>query len=213
MTLDGKIATNTGHSAWVSSSQARQFVHQLRSACDAVVVGGNTVRQDNPRLTSRESRARNPLRVVMTRTLDLPQEAQLWQTEEAATLVLTETGTRPDFQESLTKQGVEVVELSPLTPARAMAYLYDRELLSVLWECGGTLAAPAIAQGCIQKAIAVIAPKIIGGQSAPSPVGELGLTAMTDAVSLERIRWRAIGSDLAVEGYIRSEMEDEGMSR
>ena len=211
MTLDGKIATTSGHSAWVTDQAARDLVHQLRSACDAVIVGSNTVRQDNPKLTSHQPEAPNPLRVVMSRSLDLPLEAHLWQTNEVATLVLTEVGVNPDFQKFLLKKGVEVVELTPLSPAKAMAYLYERGFLSVLWECGGTLAARAIAEGVVQKVLAFIAPKIIGGSIAPSPVGELGFTTMTEALSLERVRWQTVGSDCLVEGYLpdgRSIRED-----
>jgi len=204
MTLDGKIATTSGHSSWITDGVARQEVHQLRSACDAVIVGGNTVRQDNPRLTSRQADAPNPLRVVMSQTLDLPTEAYLWQTEQVATLVLTEVGANPDFQQLLRQKGVEVVELSPLTPSQAMAYLSDRGFLSVLWECGGTLAAKAIAEGAVQKILAFIAPKIIGGINAPTPVGNLGLTNMTEAITLERVSWRAIGADCLIEGYLPS---------
>ena len=202
MTLDGKIATNSGHSTWITDQAARDLVHQLRAACDAVIVGGNTVRRDNPRLTSHQAQAPNPLRVVMSRTLNLPASAQLWQTSEASTLVLTEVGADRAFQQMLQKQGVEVVELTPLSPAEAMAYLYDRGFLSVLWECGGTLAASAITQAVVQKILAFIAPKIIGGHTAPTPVGDLGFSVMTEALSLERVRWRTVGSDCFVEGYL-----------
>jgi len=202
MTLDGKIATTSGHSAWITDQLARDSVHQLRSACDAVIVGGNTVRRDNPHLTSHQAEAPNPLRVVMSRTLDLPSEAYLWQIQEFPTLVLTEVRANPDFQQLLRKKGVEVVELMSLTPAKVMAYLYDRGFLSVLWECGGTLASRAIAEGAVQKILAFIAPKIIGGSTAPTPVGDLGFTAMTEALSLERVRWRTVGSDCLVEGYL-----------
>ncbi len=202
MTLDGKIATSTGHSAWVTDQVARDSVHQLRAASDAVIVGGNTVRQDNPRLTSHQAQAHNPLRVVMSLTLDLPEQAHLWQTSDAPTLVLTEVGANHDFQQLLLKKGVEVVELTSLTPAKAMAYLYDRGFLSILWECGGTLAASAIAQGAVQKILAFIAPKIIGGSNAPTPVGDLGFMTMTEALSLERVRWRTVGADCLVEGYL-----------
>ncbi|MEH1790748.1 MAG: bifunctional diaminohydroxyphosphoribosylaminopyrimidine deaminase/5-amino-6-(5-phosphoribosylamino)uracil reductase RibD [Nostoc sp.] len=201
MTLDGKIATTSGHSAWVTSQEARNEVHQLRAGCDAIIVGGNTVRQDNPYLTSHQVGAHNPLRVVMSRHLNLPESAHLWQTTDALTLVLTQKGANPDFQELLLKQGVEVVELTSLTPDKAMAYLYERGFCSVLWECGGTLAASAIAQGAVQKVLAFIAPKIIGGNIAPTPVGDLGFTTMTEALSLERVRWRVVGSDCLVEGY------------
>jgi diaminohydroxyphosphoribosylaminopyrimidine deaminase/5-amino-6-(5-phosphoribosylamino)uracil reductase len=202
MTLDGKIATTTGHSAWITSTDARNEVHRMRVACDAVIVGGNTVRLDNPHLTSHQTEAHNPLRVVMSRTLDLPVEAHVWEMAEAPTLVLTEVGANPDFQQMLLKKGVMVVELTPLTPTKAMAYLYERGLSGVLWECGGTLAASAIAEGTVQKILAFIAPKIVGGKSAPSPVGDLGFASMTEALTLERVRWRAVGSDCLVEAYL-----------
>ena len=204
MTLDGKIATSTGHSAWVTGEEARSEVHELRVGCDAVIVGGNTVRLDNPQLTSHQPDRHNPLRVVMSRSLDLPQSARLWETSAAGTLVLTEPGVNREFQEFLIAKGVEVVELSPLTPTNVMAYLYDRSFMSVLWECGGTLAAKAIAEGAVQKIMAFIAPKIVGGSTAaPSPVGDLGFAEMTEALSLERVSWRAAGADCLVEGYLK----------
>lgn len=202
MTLDGKIATSSGHSAWVTGLEARTYVHQIRAGCDAVIVGGNTVRLDNPYLTSHHPDAHNPLRVVMSRTLDLPMDARLWQIADAPTLVLTEVGANPDLQQQLVNKGVEVMEITPLTPATVMAYLYNRQLSTVLWECGGTLTAKAIADGTVQKILAFIAPKIVGGKLAPSPVGDLGLATMTDALTLERVSWRQLGSDYVVEGYL-----------
>jgi diaminohydroxyphosphoribosylaminopyrimidine deaminase/5-amino-6-(5-phosphoribosylamino)uracil reductase len=209
MTLDGKIATATGHSAWVTGTTARSWVHQLRVGCDAVVIGGNTVRQDNPLLTSHQPDKHNPLRVVMSRTLDLPIDAQLWQTDVAPTLVFTAAGVQPPVQQLLKQRGVEVVELPELTPAAAMSYFADRSFLSVLWECGGTLAAQAIADGAVQKICAFIAPKIIGGATAPSPVGDLGFTQMSEALTLERVRCQAIGADLLIEGYLACGNKDE----
>lgn len=203
MTLDGKIATSTGHSTWVTGEEARSEVHRLRVGCNAVIVGGNTVRLDNPQLTSHRVGPHNPLRVVMSRTLDLPRSARLWDTTEAETLVLTEPSVNPEFQEFLRTKGVEVVELSPLTPATVMAELYNRQFLSVLWECGGTLAAKAVAEGAVQKILAFIAPKIIGGPAAPSPVGELGLTTMAEALTLDRVAVRSVGLDCLIEGYLK----------
>ncbi len=202
MTLDGKIATSKGHSNWITNTAARKQVHQLRVGCDAVIVGGNTVRQDNPHLTSHQAEVHNPLRVVMSRNLNLPLDANLWDTHEAPTLVLTTVGANPEFQDFLQQKGVEVVELMPLTPERAMAFLYERGFCSVLWECGGILAASAIAQGAIQKVLAFIAPKIIGGSDAPTPVGELGFAAMTEALQLERVTIQVVDSDCLIEGYL-----------
>jgi diaminohydroxyphosphoribosylaminopyrimidine deaminase/5-amino-6-(5-phosphoribosylamino)uracil reductase len=85
-----------------------------------------------------------------------------------------------------------------------MTHLYERGFCSVLWECGGILAASAIAQGAVQKIMAFIAPKIIGGNHAPTPVGDLGLTSMTQALPLEQVSWRIVGSDCLVEGYLPS---------
>lgn len=207
MTLDGKIAAVTRHSAWVTSETARSKVHQLRATCDAVIVGGNTVRADDPLLTSRQP-GHTPLRVIMSRTLDLPNSANVWNTSVAATLVFTQVGIQPTFQAQLQQRGVEVVELDSLTPSAVMAHLYDRGFLTVLWECGGTLAARAIAEGAVQKVLAFIAPKIIGGVTAPSPVGDLGLKKMTEALTLEQVSWQAIGSDLLIEGYLPKIKQD-----
>lgn len=201
MTLDGKIAASTGHSAWVTGELARAEVHHVRAGCNAVIVGGNTVRRDNPLLTSRREDV-TPLRVVMSQSLDLPEQAQLWDVAIAPTVVFTQLGQNPALQAKLRDRGVEVVELDPLTPAQVMQNLGDRGFLSVLWECGGTLAAQAILAGAVQKVMAFIAPKIIGGATAPSPISDLGLTRMTDACYLERISWRSVGEDLLVEGYL-----------
>jgi diaminohydroxyphosphoribosylaminopyrimidine deaminase/5-amino-6-(5-phosphoribosylamino)uracil reductase len=202
MTLDGKIAARTGHSAWVSSEASRSEVHHLRAGCNAVIVGGNTVRKDNPLLTSRRP-DRTPLRVVMTRSLDLPEAANLWNTAIAPTLVFTQIGANSALQAKLRQRGVEVIEVRPLTPSIVMQHLGDRGCLSVLWECGGTLAARAITDGAVQKVLAFIAPKIIGGATSPSPIGNLGLTQMTDAYLLEPVKWRSVGVDLLVEGYLK----------
>ena len=201
MTLDGKIVAIDGHSQWVTGTAARQRVYQLRAACDAVIIGGNTVRQDNPQLTTHGVAGHNPLRVVMTRSLDLPLQAHLWQTAVAPTLIFT-AATQPDRQQQLRAQGVEVIELDPLTPIRVMQALFARNCRTVLWECGGTLAAQAIAAGCVQKVLAFIAPKLIGGNIAPGPVDDLGLRLMTQALPLEAVRWQVIENDLLVEGYL-----------
>lgn len=202
MTLDGKIATDTGHSSWVSGEAARHHVHEVRSGCEAIIVGGNTVRRDNPLLTSHQNDAPNPLRVVMTRSMDLPTTAHLWDTTIAPTAVMTTTGTNPAMQAYLRDRGVEIVELDLLSPRHVMQHLYERGFLSVLWECGGNLAASAIADGVIQKVLAFIAPKIVGGKTAPSPVGDLGFQSMTEALVLEGVTWQQIGGDYLIQGYL-----------
>jgi diaminohydroxyphosphoribosylaminopyrimidine deaminase/5-amino-6-(5-phosphoribosylamino)uracil reductase len=202
MTLDGKIATTTGHSSWVTGPAARAAVHQLRSRCDAVIVGGNTVRRDNPHLTTHGHSSHNPRRVVMSRQLDLPLAAHLWQVEEAPTLVFTKAPANPERQGHLERAGVRVIPLERLTPSQVAAWLYDQGCACLLWECGGRLAAEAIKDGVIDKLWAFIAPKLIGGANAPTPVGDLGITQMFAALPIERLSWQAIGEDLLLEGYL-----------
>ena len=204
MTLDGKIATDSGHSTWVSSETSRDYVHHLRAGCDAVIIGGNTLRRDNPLLTSHQSDRPNPLRVVMTQNLDLPLAAILWDVSVAPTLVVTQTGANPEMQARLRDRGVQILELEQLKPVQVMQHLYDRGFLSVLWECGGTLAASAITDGVIQKVLAFIAPKIVGGIVAPSPVGDMNIQSMSAALVLERVTYQQIGVDLLVQGYLDS---------
>jgi diaminohydroxyphosphoribosylaminopyrimidine deaminase / 5-amino-6-(5-phosphoribosylamino)uracil reductase len=201
MTLDGKIATTTGHSAWVTNPASRHLVHQLRSTCDAVIVGGNTVRQDNPSLTTHGTTEHNPLRVVMSRSLNLPTDCNLWRDNLAETLIFTENSDPAQQQQLLSKQ-TNIITIAALTPKIVMEHLYQRGISKVLWECGGTLAAKAIADGTVQKVMAFIAPKIIGGTDAPSPVGNLGLTSMTDALQLKNIEVKEIDSDILIEGYL-----------
>ncbi len=211
MTLDGKIAATTGHSAWVTSKASRHRVHQLRSACDGIIIGGNTVRKDNPNLTTHGVTAHNPLRIVMTRTCDLPESCNLWDTYVAPTLIFTQSDSNPQLQAKLLTKGVEIVHLDTVTPEAVMNHLYHKGLSQVLWECGGILAANAISSQAVQKVMAFIAPKIIGGQNAHSPVGDLGLTEMTQALLLDRISLEKIEADILIQGYFLLKMNDKGV--
>lgn len=105
----------------------------------------------DPRLTARHGGGHMPMRIVMTQTLDLPQEANLWDTSDVSTIVVTQRGARRSFQKFLASKGIEVVEFDILNPREVMEYFHDRGYLSVLWECGGTLAAAAISSGVIHK--------------------------------------------------------------
>ncbi|GAQ81151.1 riboflavin biosynthesis protein RibD [Klebsormidium nitens] len=204
MTLDGKIAASTGHAAWVSGKESRQKVFAMRGRSDAIIVGGNTVRRDNPRLTTRREGGHLPVRIVMSRTLRLPEDANLWDVSAAPTIVMTQKGAREDFQDRLRRRGVEIVEFDFLTPAGVMDYCYQRGFLQVLWECGGTLSAPAIQAGVIHRVMAFVAPKLIGGITAPTPVGELGFVEMTQAMNLSDVSYDVVGPDLMVSGYLQT---------
>ncbi|CAI9090880.1 OLC1v1025756C1 [Oldenlandia corymbosa var. corymbosa] len=203
MTLDGKIAASSGDASWISSKLSRSLVFQLRGRSDAVIVGGNTVRRDNPRLTARHGGGHLPRRIVMSRTLDLPEVANLWDVSEVPTIVATQRGAKRSFQKYLASKDVEVVEFDILNPRDVMEYFYDRGYLSILWECGGTLAASAIEHGVIHKVHAFVAPKIIGGIDAPSPVGELGMVEMSQAIELNDVSYEQIGPDMLISGFLQ----------
>ncbi|KAG2650893.1 hypothetical protein PVAP13_1NG239300 [Panicum virgatum] len=203
MTADGKIAASSGHASWISGKASRGRVFELRGRSDAVIVGGNTVRFDDPRLTARHIEGHVPVRIVMSQSLNLPEEANLWNVNDAYTIVATQRGARRDFQKKLARKGVEVVEFDMLNPRDVMSYCYDRGYLSVLWECGGTLAASAISASVIHKVIVFMAPKIIGGLNAPTPVGELGMSQMTQAINLIDHSYEQIDRDMLLSGYIQ----------
>ncbi|OIP78506.1 MAG: riboflavin biosynthesis protein RibD [Oscillatoriales cyanobacterium CG2_30_44_21] len=203
MTLDGKIATTTGHSYWITGSESRSLVHDLRVGCDAIITGGNTIRIDNPNLNTHGLSEHCPLRVVVTRSCDLPDQANLWQiTDSEKTLVITLPDVNLDLKQKLRDRQVEILELADISPLAVMQELGRRGCNQVLWECGGRLAAAAIKEKMVQKVYAFIAPKIIGGFTAPSPIDDLGLDLMTEAVDLKMSKVSQVGADLLVVGYI-----------
>ena len=191
MGLDGRTALPNGASQWISGADSRRWVHQLRAGCDAVIVGGGTVRADDPLLTSRGRRDPEPLRVVLSRGLDLPAEAQLWDTASAATLVAH----GPEAAGKQAPNGPERLELEQCEPLPLMQHLAARGCNQVLWECGSELAAAAIRQGCVQEVAAVLAPKLMGGIAARTPLGELGFTAMDQVLCGQLLPPRPIADD------------------
>lgn len=107
----------------------------------------------DPQLTARNGGGHMPIRIVMTQSLDLPEEACLWDISDVSTIVVTQRGARRRFQKFLASKGVEVVEFDLLNPRDVMEYFHDRGYLQILWECGGTLAASAISSGVIHKVV------------------------------------------------------------
>lgn len=196
MSADGRTALPNGSSQWISGLEARAWVHGLRSQCDAVIVGGGTVRADNPLLTSRGRRDPEPLRVVISRRLDLPTEAQLWDQGKAATLVAHGFGAPSRRRFQLDALGVERLLLEHCEPLRLLAALAARGCNQVLWECGPELAAMALQQGCVQEVAAVIAPILLGGEPARTPLGDLALEDVMNAPRWTGTQLQRLGPDL-----------------
>ena len=208
MSLDGRTALPNGASQWISGPSARAWVHQLRSQCDAVIVGGGTVRSDDPLLTSRGRRSPEPLRVVLSRSLDLPIAAQLWQQDVAPSLLVhasSEAG-EPHATRlaALQAKGMELQKLDRCEPELLLPELACRGCNRVLWECGPGLASAALQQGCVQEIAAVIAPKLLGGELARTPLGNLGFTAMDQVLSLSCEPGLNLGHDLLLKAQLSS---------
>ena len=196
MSLDGRTALTNGASQWISGPEARSWVHQLRAQCDAVIVGGGTVRADDPLLTSRGRRDPEPLRVVLSRGLDLPAEAQLWRQEQAPTLVAHSHGAPSQARFQLDRLGVERLVLADCGPKALLEELAQQGCNQVLWECGPELAAAALRQGCVQELAAVIAPKLLGGEPARTPLGDLELATLAEVTTWATADRRPLGPDL-----------------
>lgn len=195
MSLDGRTALPNGASQWISGPAARDWVHRLRGECDAVIVGGGTVRHDDPLLTSRGRRTPEPLRVVLSRSLDLPHQARLWDTSTVPTLVAHGPGAPAERCAALDQRGVERLELAACEPRALLEALAARGANQVLWECGPELAAAALGQGCVQRVAAVVAPKLLGGVAARTPLGDLGLSELAQAPSWHQATLERCGED------------------
>jgi diaminohydroxyphosphoribosylaminopyrimidine deaminase/5-amino-6-(5-phosphoribosylamino)uracil reductase len=204
MSLDGRTALPNGASQWISGPPARAWVHRLRAHCDAVIVGGGTVRADNPLLTSRGQRDPEPLRVVLSASLELPDQARLWHTASALTLVAhgpqAPTAAKARLEQLCeANPGMERLELPSCSPTALLEALAQRGCNQVLWECGPALAATALREGCVQQLAAVIAPKLLGGEPARTPLGELGYTGLDQLPPWAAQLPQSLGSDLLWE--------------
>ncbi len=205
--LDGKIATHTGDSRWITGEEARGYAHRLRAESDAVMAGINTVLADDPQLTARDENGnpldRQPLRVLVDSRGRLPLESKLLK-EPGQTLIAVANADETAYH-SLKRASADVERLpaedGSVDLAVLMRVLGQREITSVLVEGGGVLLGSLFDLGLIDKVVAFVAPTIIGGKSAPSPVAGAGAAKMADVTRLSRVKTKQFGDDLAIIGY------------
>lgn len=221
MTLDGKLASRTGDAFWISGPDARSWVHDLRDRVDAILVGAGTARVDNPRLTvrlspeqrrwARTERSTSPLRVVMTASGDLPEHLALLQPELAAGTCIIVGETCPyTSRQRLVESGVEVLtvpvnERGQLDLPAALYALGQRGIIHVLLEGGARLLGDAFDQRCIDHVAAFVAPRLVGGNGAPSPLAGQGLMKMEQACQLLHVRTTLFETDVLIEGDLSNE--------
>ena len=195
MSLDGRIGLPNGCSKWITNESARDSVHQIRSKCDAVIIGGGTLRVDDPLLTSRGKSNSEPLRVVFSRSLNLPKSANLWDTKIAKTIIAYGPEANEAFLSHL-PVGPEKLSLNSNDPSELLITLGEKGCNKVLWECGPLLATSAIEANCVQELVVFIAPKLLGGKSSMTPLNSFGFQSINTTYKLQHSFLDRKGEDI-----------------
>lgn len=207
MTLDGKISTVTGASRWISGEESRKLVHRMRARMDAVMVGVDTIIADNPELTVRHVRGRNPLRVVVDTRLRTPESVRVLSDGKAAGTVIATAETNPRVHLRYQKQGATILvceqENGRVSMGDLLLKLGERGVQSILLEGGGRLAGSMLEQGLIDEFVFFLAPKLLGSDGF-SPFNLVGKTSMEQAFRLNIIQVKRSGADIVV--YARPEV-------
>ncbi len=213
ISLDGKVATRSGDSRWVSSQASRNYVHRLRRATDAVMVGIGTVLKDDPQLTARLPGAKEPhqpLRVVVDSRLRIPLRSHLVRTAKSyPTLIAATRAASSSKRGQLEKAQVEVLIVKRVIQGHVslralMKELARRGVVSVLLEGGSTLAASTLREEVVDRLLFFLAPKIIGGERAPGVVGGEGILRLKEAKRVKILKIGRMGPDFLIEGAIEN---------
>jgi diaminohydroxyphosphoribosylaminopyrimidine deaminase/5-amino-6-(5-phosphoribosylamino)uracil reductase len=205
--LDGKIATRTGDSKWITSDKSRGFAHRIRSQYDAIMVGVNTARKDNPRLDAWFSK-KHPVKIVVDSQLSIPQNANLFSGKSQVVIVTlpVRSGQETENRKLLTAKAkiLEVKEKDGQVNLKDMMKRLARmEITSILVEGGGTLIGSLFDDNLVDKILCFISPKIIGGKDAISSVVGRGISRMDQAIRLKNVKFKRFGEDILVEGYVK----------
>ena len=219
ISLDGKIATRSGDSKWISSEVARKRVHNLRYTTDAIMAGVNTVLIDDPELTARSCGGRggtvkaHPLRVIVDSKGRTPLTARVLSAPGKTLLVLARL-VGPEEREAFVRADAELLELPSegglVDLEKLLKVLGEQEIISVLVEGGGILLGSLFDGGLVDKVIAFIAPIIIGGKGAKTAVGGEGVDKVADSLKLERVSVERLGKDVMVSGYASASHRKQG---
>lgn len=207
MTIDGKIASYTGDSKWISCERSRNIVQIMRNSLTGIMVGVNTVIEDNPKLTVRLEGGRNPIRIVVDSRLRTPLDSNVIN-EEGECIIATVKGADLKRKAELENAGAKVIFTPEDSFGRVdlkylMGALGEMGIDSILLEGGGELNFSALEAEIIDKAIMFIAPKIIGGKTAKTPVGGRGFEKIDNSIILNNMEVSRIENDILIQGYIR----------
>jgi diaminohydroxyphosphoribosylaminopyrimidine deaminase/5-amino-6-(5-phosphoribosylamino)uracil reductase len=209
MTLDGKIATSSGESRWISGETSRKYVHQLRNVYDGIMVGIGTVLKDDPMLNTRleDEDSRDPVRVIIDSKLDIPRSSNIVKTaSQQKTIVFCGQQADDTNKEYLQEAGLTVVQLDvdedKLPLEEVLRVLGEMEIMTLLVEGGGEINGYLIEKGLIDKVYWFIAPKVVGGREAPTPVGGRGIPQLKNALLLKWMEIQRFDEDILITGYL-----------
>ncbi|OPZ07042.1 MAG: Riboflavin biosynthesis protein RibD [candidate division BRC1 bacterium ADurb.BinA364] len=218
MTLDGRVATDSGSSQWISNDESRAYVHEIRSQCDAIMVGVGTVMRDNPRLSVRIKgyKGRQPTRIIVDGWLRSPLGGRCFrQGRHAAPVILAATAMAPQGRVERAEQaGHKVLILEGKRGIVDMndlcAKLFENGITSVLVEGGRQIHTNMFREGLVDKTIVFIAPKLVGGKRATGPLDDLGVQLISEAARLYRVKIQTFGADVCIEGRVRDRKRGNG---
>lgn len=208
-TLDGRIATSTGDSKWISGKQSRQFVHELRHSVDAILVGSGTIKKDDPSLTTRIEgpEGRDPLRIILDSRLSISEKAKVLRLDsDSDTLLFTRKGVPEDRKKRIENSGARVlysalkddkIDVGPL-----MTQLGKMGIASLLIEGGSHVFSSVLSAGIVDKIILFYGPKILGGDDGVPIFRGKGPTLMSGSLPVKNIRFERFDDDMMVEGYL-----------
>lgn len=207
MTLDGKIATATGQSKWITNETSRAYGYKLRDIYDGIMVGINTVIEDNPMLTARVNGGKNPIRIVVDSSLKIDINANVVQDKSAKTIVATTDKADKDKILKLQAQNVDVIvvdkdENDKVDIEKLLNILGQQNICSILVEGGATLSGSFVAKKLVDKVYFFIAPKIIGGKEAKTPVAGTGILNLQEALALKDIQIEKLEEDILIIGRV-----------
>lgn len=207
MTLDGKIATATGQSKWITNETSRAYGYKLRDIYDGIMVGINTVIEDNPMLTARVDGGKNPIRIVVDSSLRIDINANVVQDKSAKTIVATTDKADKDKILKLQAQDVDVIVVDKdkndkVDIEKLLDILGQQNICSILVEGGATLSGSFVAKKLVDKVYFFIAPKIIGGKEAKTPVAGTGILNLQEALALKDIQIEKLEEDVLIIGRV-----------
>jgi diaminohydroxyphosphoribosylaminopyrimidine deaminase/5-amino-6-(5-phosphoribosylamino)uracil reductase len=217
MTMDGKIATATGKSQWITGEKARENVHKDRSRYSSIMVGVGTVITDNPSLTSRIEGGRDPIRIICDTNLKTPLESTIVTTAKEVKTIIATTSNDKEKQKAYLSHGCEILTLNQkgthIDLNQLMNELGKNGIDSVLLEGGSTLNFSALQSRIVHKVQAYIAPKLFGGNQAKTPIGGVGIEEITNCITLKNQRISWFGEDILIEGEVDDICSQESLKK